>query len=142
MWKDVLRKNQELTPNRYKDGYLLCKNNCIRPVEEGEEYCAWCGDDGEYQIPPPPDFEFDDGPPEGGHKEQKLGEKLPSYIPRKLHEKARDNYHLLATHENRRRPYPPAMFDEKGRKKEYTRGQQSFIDRATRNLNEEKEARK
>jgi len=86
---------------KYKMGYMLCSNNCIRPVEEGSQYCAWCGDDFEYQIPPPKGFKFDKEPPKE-HKEAKLGWN-PPWVPKKLHEKAKDNHHLL-TYQEKREP--------------------------------------
>ena len=48
-WKEIMKADKickevrESTPNRYKMGYLLCANNCIRAVEKGQELCAYCG---------------------------------------------------------------------------------------------------
>ena len=41
-WKEIMKADKickevrESTPNRYKMGYLLCANNCIRAVEKGQ----------------------------------------------------------------------------------------------------------
>ena len=93
-WKDILKSpliDLAGNPKRYKDGYLLCANDCIRPVEEDSTLCAFCGDDFSYRISPPKDFKFDNGPPKGGHKEAPLGFKA-SWISDERRKKARDGY--------------------------------------------------
>tara|TARA_Y100000401_G_C8313661_1_gene221252 strand:+ start:1104 stop:1457 length:354 start_codon:yes stop_codon:yes gene_type:complete len=94
-WKDILKsplRDLAANPKRYKDGYLLCANDCIRPVEEGDgELCAFCADDFSYRIPPPKDFKFDDEPPKGEYKEAPLGFKA-SWITDEQRKKAKDNY--------------------------------------------------
>ena len=93
-WKDILKSpliDLAANPKRYKDGYLLCANDCIRPVEEDSTLCAFCGDDFSYRIAPPKDFKFDNGPPKGEHKEAPLGFKA-SWISDEQRKKAKDNY--------------------------------------------------
>ena len=100
-WKEIMKADKickevrESTPNRYKMGYLLCANNCIRAVEEkgrSGPYCAYCGDDGDYQIPPPRGFKFDERPPPfGEYKTAPLGFKEP-WISDEQRKTAQDNY--------------------------------------------------
>ena len=76
------------TPNRYKNGWLLCANNCLRVVSQDTIFnqmpesfpgepkhestlCAWCSDESDYNIPPPKGFQFDDGPPKNGSSKEK-----------------------------------------------------------------------
>jgi len=85
-WKEIMKADKGDTPtyrytgepHKYKMGYLLCANNCIRAVEEkgrSGDYCAYCGDDKDYQIPPPRGFKFDSEPPKGDYKTAPLGFK-------------------------------------------------------------------
>ena len=97
-WKEIMKADKirkgamKDTPNRYKMGYLLCANDCIRAVEKGQEFCAYCGDDFAYQIPPPRGFKFDERPPPfGEYKTAPLGFKEP-WISDEQRKTAQDNY--------------------------------------------------
>jgi len=101
-WKEIMKADKGDTPtyrytgepHKYKMGYLLCANNCIRAVEEkgrSGDYCAYCGDDKDYQIPPPRGFKFDSEPPKGDYKTAPLGFKEP-WINDEKRKTAQDNY--------------------------------------------------
>lgn len=90
-WQNILKMRN--TPNRFKAGYLLCANDCIRPVETGEIYCAHCGDDMAYRIPPPKGFKFDKTPPEEP-KEAELGFQAP-WVSNEQRDKAKDDFASL-----------------------------------------------
>ena len=100
-WKEIMKADKickevrESTPNRYKMGYLLCANNCIRAVEEkcrSGPYCAYCGDDFDYRIPPPRGFKFDDMPPKDGGKEAPSLSFREPWISEEQRQEAKDNY--------------------------------------------------
>ena len=95
-WKEIMKADKiRKAKRRYKMGYLLCANDCIRAVEEkgrSGPYCAYCGDDGDYQIPPPRGFKFDERPPPfGEYKTAPLGFKEP-WINDEQRKTAQDNY--------------------------------------------------
>ncbi len=98
-WKEIMKADKickevrESTPNRYKMGYLLCANDCIRAVEKGQEFCAYCGDDFAYRIPPPRGFKFDDTPPKDGGKEAPSLSFREPWISDKQRNTAKNNYY-------------------------------------------------
>ena len=107
-WKMILKMYD--TPGRYKDGWLLCGNNCLRVVSQNtifnmmpESYpgepkhestlCAWCSDESDYNILPPEGFQFDAGPPEKDKGYAPKGFKEP-WITQEMRDEFSEYYRM------------------------------------------------